>query len=66
VLSLAIEPKKLAKRLAARGPTSAISAGTMIGRPKGCAPPATDGRNTAGASAGKPGSAITSALDLRS
>jgi hypothetical protein len=33
VLSLAIEPKKLAKRFAARGPTSATSAGTTIGRP---------------------------------
>jgi hypothetical protein len=34
VLSLSIVPKKLAKRFAAQGPTSATSAGTTIGRPK--------------------------------
>jgi len=39
-LSLAIEPKKLAKRFAARGPTSATSAGTTIGRPNGVTDPA--------------------------
>src|SRR5271156_2463510 len=37
VSSLAIEPKKWAKRFAARGPTSATRAGTTIGRPKALA-----------------------------
>ena len=37
---MAIEPKKLAKRFAARGPTSATSAGTTIGRPNGVTDPA--------------------------
>jgi hypothetical protein len=43
------------------GPTSAISAGTTIGRPNGSAV----GRNT-GASADEPASAVTDAFDLDS
>jgi hypothetical protein len=50
VLSLPIEPKKLAKRFAARGSTSATSADTTIGRPNGVADPGgrIDGRQAVG------------------
>jgi len=55
----------LAKRFAARGPTSATSAG-HDDRPAERLRPAGDGggRNTAGASVGEPGSAVASAFDL--
>src|ERR1700677_1659190 len=47
-LSLLIEPKKLAKRFAPRGPRSATSAGTTIGRPNVAvwSTPAAFGRGT--------------------